>query len=88
LRSPRQAIAIGLNEARRAGIPLAPPKPGRAKPKTRQSTELALKRGPSKRARKPPARAAASHRAALKREPKNTASRQAKPAAQRRERAA
>ena len=27
-RSPQQAIAIGLSKARRAGIPLAPPKAG------------------------------------------------------------
>jgi hypothetical protein len=27
-RSPQQAIAIGLSKARRAGIPLKPPRPG------------------------------------------------------------
>ncbi len=30
-RSPQQAIAIGLSKARRAGIPLAPPKAGKTK---------------------------------------------------------
>lgn len=29
-RSAKQAIAIGLSKARRAGVPLAPPKPGQA----------------------------------------------------------
>jgi hypothetical protein len=36
-RSPRQAIAIGLSEARRAGVALRPPKKGRAKAQTRRS---------------------------------------------------
>lgn len=36
-RSSRQAIAIGLSKARRAGVPLPPPKRGRAKSKTRAS---------------------------------------------------
>jgi hypothetical protein len=29
-RSPQQAIAIGLSKARRAGVPLKPPRRGRA----------------------------------------------------------
>jgi hypothetical protein len=33
--SPAQAIAIGLSKARRAGIPLPPPKQGAGKRKTR-----------------------------------------------------
>jgi hypothetical protein len=40
-RSPQQAIAIGLSKARRAGVPLPPPKRGRAKPKTIKSAEYA-----------------------------------------------
>jgi hypothetical protein len=32
-RSPQQAIAIGLSKARRAGVPLPPPKRGQAKEK-------------------------------------------------------
>lgn len=35
-RSPQQAIAIGLSKARRAGIPLPPPSPGKAKKSTRR----------------------------------------------------
>jgi hypothetical protein len=40
-RSPRQAIAIGLSEARRAGVPLPPPKQGRTSRRTRKSAEYA-----------------------------------------------
>jgi hypothetical protein len=35
--SPQQAIAIGLSKARRAGIPLKPPRPGRTSESTRKS---------------------------------------------------
>ncbi len=37
-RSRKQVIAIGLSKARRAGVPLAPPKRGRAKRSTRKSS--------------------------------------------------
>ena len=36
-RSTKQAIAIGLSKARRAGVPLAPPKKGKTSEKTRKS---------------------------------------------------
>ncbi|HEX5424194.1 MAG TPA: DUF6496 domain-containing protein [Candidatus Acidoferrales bacterium] len=55
-RSPKQAIAIGLSKARRAGIPLKPPARGTAKEKTRRSAERA--RALSRQAR----RAAAQRR--------------------------
>ena len=35
-RSPQQAIAIGLSEARRAGVDLPPPRKGKAKASTRR----------------------------------------------------
>jgi hypothetical protein len=38
-RSPEQAIAIGLSKARRAGIPLKPPKKGQATAETRKSAK-------------------------------------------------
>jgi hypothetical protein len=38
-RSSRQAIAIGLSKARRAGVELKPPAAGKASPKTRKSAE-------------------------------------------------
>src|SRR6266404_980793 len=44
-RSTKQAIAIGLSKARRAGVDLAPPKKGQAKEKTRMSAESAYRKG-------------------------------------------
>src|SRR5215510_6861787 len=43
-RSPQQAIAIGLSEARRAGVPLRPPRKGKAKARTRRSAAYAYAR--------------------------------------------
>src|SRR5438093_7576806 len=48
-RSPEQAIAIGLSEARRAGVPLRPPRKGQAKESTRESAEYAYEVGQHKR---------------------------------------
>jgi hypothetical protein len=86
-RSTKQAIAIGLSKARRAGVKLPRP-PAGAKPKTRKSAEYAARaaaRGPTRPA---PTRSRAIV-GALKREPQAGASRQAlarqaKSAAQRR----
>jgi hypothetical protein len=44
-RSSKQAIAIGLSKARRAGVDLAPPKPGTTSAKTRKSAERAYALG-------------------------------------------
>ncbi len=44
-RSAKQAIAIGLSKARRAGVPLAPPRKGTTSEKTRKSAERAFKKG-------------------------------------------
>jgi hypothetical protein len=38
-RSTKQAIAIGLSKARRAGVPLALPKKGRVSERTRRSAQ-------------------------------------------------
>jgi len=77
-RSPEQAIAIGLSKARRAGVPLKPPKKGQAKKRTRRSARRDYEIGQGKR--KPrtvsPKRSKASSRR-LKREPKSTVSRRA-----------
>ena len=71
-RSPEQAIAIGLSKARRAGIPLKPPKKGRAKKSTRRSARTASrKRSTTSRKR------STASRQRLKREPKSTVSRSA-----------
>ncbi|MGA3213528.1 MAG: DUF6496 domain-containing protein [Terriglobales bacterium] len=40
-RSTKQAIAIGLSEARRAGVPLKPPARGKTSTVARRSTERA-----------------------------------------------
>src|SRR5207244_6135275 len=89
-RSAKQAIAIGLSEARRAGVDLPPPKKGKTSEKTRKSAERAYARGhgaPAKR--KPSAKRSRAIEHALEREGKNAAShaalaRQAKAAARRR----
>src|SRR5436853_4734235 len=44
-RSPQQAIAIGLSEARRAGVDLAPPRKGKVKERTRRSAAYAYAAG-------------------------------------------
>jgi hypothetical protein len=76
-RSPQQAIAIGLSEARRAGVPLPPPKKGQAKARTRKSATYAYEAGQHKRKtiRRPKVSRAVSN--VLKQEPKSTASRKA-----------
>jgi Family of unknown function (DUF6496) len=91
-RSSRQAIAIGLSEARRAGVDLPAPKKGRAKRRTRRSAAYAHAVGQGRRkARKRPRVARAVSRT-LRKEPRRTVSRaalsrQAKQAASRRSRA-
>ena len=89
-RSPKQAIAIGLSKARRAGVKLPPP-PASAKPRTKQSAKYAS-RAAHRRAR-PSGRRSRAVTQALKRERHSTASRkalsrQAKTAARRRSAAA
>src|SRR6266571_3050378 len=49
-RSTKQAIAIGLSKARRAGVDLPPPKEGTASSETRQKASRDVRRG------KPPRR--------------------------------
>lgn len=86
-RSTKQAIAIGLSKARRAGVKLPPPGKRKASAKTRRSATLALRRARS--GRRPSAtRSRATHRA-LRREGHAAASRsslarQARSAARRR----
>ena len=48
-RSPRQAIAIGLSEARRAGVDLPPPGKRKAKARTRRSAKYAYEAGQGRR---------------------------------------
>src|SRR3954469_1424480 len=44
-RSAAQAIAIGLSQARRAGVELPPPEKGKASEETRRSAKRALEAG-------------------------------------------
>ena len=74
-RSTKQAIAIGLSKARRAGVNLPPPEKGTTSEKTRRSAEHALERGHSRR--KPSARRAGAIRTALRREGHTAASKAA-----------
>jgi hypothetical protein len=76
-RSPEQAIAIGLSEARRAGVDLPPPRKGKAKERTRKSAENAYEAGQHKRKTQRRPRVSRAITEALKREPRNTASRAA-----------
>src|SRR5882762_11194555 len=46
-RSTKQAIAIGLSKARRAGVKLPPPKKGKTTEKTRRSAQRAYREGQS-----------------------------------------
>src|ERR1041385_528128 len=45
VRSTKQAIAIGLSKARRAGVKLRPPAKGRTSEKTRKSAASAYRKG-------------------------------------------
>jgi len=76
-RSPEQAIAIGLSKARRAGVPLRPPRKGQAKERTRRSAEYAYEAGQHKRRTRRRPRVARAVERALKREPRSTVSRSA-----------
>ena len=85
-RSTKQAIAIGLSKARRAGVHLKPP-PASAKPKTKQSAKYASRA--ARRGTRPAATRSRAISGALKRESRGAAtrqalSRQAKSAARRR----
>ena len=74
-RSAKQAIAIGLSEARRAGVDLKPPKKGTVSEKTRKSAESAYEKGqkhePISKTR------SRAREKAMKREPTSTVSRKA-----------
>jgi hypothetical protein len=76
-RSTKQAIAIGLSKARRAGVDLAPPKKGRASEATRKRAERDLEKGESRAAAKPSAKRSRATKEALKREPRSAASKSA-----------
>jgi hypothetical protein len=76
-RSPRQAIAIGLSKARRAGVDLPPPRKGKVKERTRKSAKYAYEAGQGRRKPKRRPRVARAVERALEREPRSTVSRKA-----------
>lgn len=73
-RSTKQAIAIGLSKARRAGVKLPPPKKGQASEKTRQSAERAYEQGQEHPHHKVSAKRSRATVKALKREGHEAAS--------------
>src|SRR6201984_2224709 len=74
-RSTKQAIAIGLSKARRAGVGLRPPKKGATSEKTRKSAARAYARGHGAPARaKSSAKRSRATMQALKREGRAAAS--------------
>ena len=73
-RSAKQAIAIGLSKARRAGVPLGAPKRG-ASARTRKSAERELEAG--KHPHKPSRKRSRAVERALEREPHRAASHRA-----------
>jgi hypothetical protein len=74
-RSAKQAIAIGLSKARRAGVDLKPPKKAEASSKTRESAKSAYEKGqknePISKTR------SRAREKALKKEPRSAVSHQA-----------
>jgi hypothetical protein len=77
-RSTKQAIAIGLSKARRAGVDLKPPREGSTSVKTRKSAERAYARGHGAPVRaKSSAKRSRAMQSALKREGRGAASHRA-----------
>ena len=88
-RSSKQAIAIGLSKARRAGVRLPPPKKGKASARTRHQAARDYAKGRSGAGRHPSAKRSHSTLGALRHEGHRAAShtalaRQARRAAQHR----
>jgi hypothetical protein len=76
-RSTKQAIAIGLSKARRAGVKLKPPSKSRASSRTIQQAKRDVRKGQRHRAAKPSAKRSRASLRALKREQYGAASRPA-----------
>jgi hypothetical protein len=91
-RSTKQAIAIGLSKARRAGVKLPPPKKGTTSKQTRRKAKRDLKKGTKRGPKKTSKKRARAVKKALKKESRKAASkkalsRQAKSAARKRTKA-
>lgn len=72
--SSKQAIAIGLSKARRAGVKLAPPKTGKTLASTAKKAERDYERGQSHSRQKPSAKRSRATTAALKKKGHSAAS--------------
>ncbi len=73
-RNTKQAIAIGLSKARRAGVPLKPPRRGKTSARTRAQASRDARRGRTGKKKTSTRRSRATSRA-LKREGRSAASR-------------
>lgn len=73
-RSTKQAIAIGLSKARRAGVDLPPPKKGTSSESTRSQAARDYKKGQTSPGRKPSAKRSRAVLTALKKEGHQAAS--------------
>jgi hypothetical protein len=76
-RSTKQAIAIGLSKARRAGVNLPPPKEGTTSERTRRQAERDSAKGQAGGTRKVSAKRSRAVSGALKREGRDAASHEA-----------
>ena len=74
-KSAKQAIAIGLSEARRAGVDLKPPGKGRVSEKSRKSAQSAYRKG--QRGEPVSRKRSRARLKALKKEPTSTVSKSA-----------
>lgn len=75
-RSAKQAIAIGLSKARRAGVPLPPPRNGAVSRRTRKQARRDIAKG-RRGNKKPNPKRSRAVRGTLKREPRSAASHRA-----------
>ncbi len=73
-RSAKQAIAIGLSKARRAGVKLPPPKKGKTSERTRRQAERDYSRGQRGQQRQPSRKRSRAVSRALRREGRQAAS--------------
>ena len=73
-RSAKQAIAIGLSKARRAGVKLPPPKEGKASAETRAQARRDSAKGQASGGHKPSAKRSRAVREALQKEGRQSAS--------------
>jgi hypothetical protein len=73
--SAKQAIAIGLSKARRAGVKLPPPKKGKTSERTRKQAKRELEKGQTGKKASPKRSRAVKQ--ALKRQPRSAASHRA-----------